>query len=97
VLTRYFLKASPGVRSIAAVFPDEVAALCRSALQSDMKWKGYFQYFNRSASLKYAMEYLGRRGTSEDPALLRAHVGDRDVGTYAIDAIRAIEQRIAAS
>lgn len=88
---------SPENRSIAGFFPDEVADLCRCALNRSTGLTGYFRHFDRSEHLRFAIGVLARHGKNADLSLLRQHVDDRNLGTRVIEAMKMIEERFTAS
>ena len=91
--TEKFMTTSVGSHRIADYFPEELAEVCRCALRTGIDLKDYSRYFSRNGILEYAMDFLARYGTGADLTLLRGYVSDLDVGTHAIRAIKAIEQR----
>ena len=91
------LKMSPENCSIASFFPDEVADLCRYALNRSTELTGYFRHFDRSEHLRFAIDVLARHGKNADLSLLRQHVDDRNLGTRVIEAMKMIEERFTAS
>ena len=97
ILTGHFMEGLPENGSIAGYFPREVTDICRCALTCSTELIGYFRLFDRNESLIYAIDLLGRYGTSAELALLRRHVNDPNLGTRAVDAMKAIEQRLTAS
>ena len=93
----HFLEMSPENRSIFGFFPDEVADLCRCALNRSTGLTGYFRHFDRIENLRFAIDILASHGKNADISLLRKHVDDPNLGTQAIEAMKTIEERVTAS
>ena len=90
----------PVERSIVNCFPCEAAEICRHALAGPVSQVGYFRHYSehhRQQNLTFAIDVLARHGNSTDPRLLRAYANDATLGTSAIAAVRAIEERMAAA
>ena len=90
----------PVERSIVNFFPGEAAEICRHALAGPVSQVGYFRHYSehdRQQNLTFAIDVLARHGNSTDLRLLRAYANDATLGTSAIAAVRAIEERMAAA
>ena len=90
----------PVERSIVNCFPCEAAEICRHALAGPVCQVGYFRHFSdhdRQQNLTFAIDVLARHGNSTDLRLLRAYANNAALGTSAIAAVRAIEERMAAA
>ncbi len=83
--------------SIVGAFPAEAVEVCRPALADPSRQVGYFgsgpSYDDRQ-NLPFAMDVLACHGISEDRNLLRGYRDDDDLGTSAIAAIKALEERL---
>lgn len=88
----------PGTEPVHAVigdvFREEVAEICRMALQFPEKQSGYFVHSSAEDSIDFAATALGRWGNLADTGLLRTFSSHQEIGAAAISAIRIIEQRL---
>lgn len=86
-------KASP---SLLQAYPERVAAACREALRHPERQTGYFGHFehHRPDVLRFAINILGRCGTTGDISLLRNLSEDLQFGTDAIAAIKQLEHAL---
>ena len=87
----------PVVHSIIDQFPDEVAAISRDALCEPDSLVGYFGTWsdsNKRENLSFAISVLKHHGTGSDRPLLREYASKPEFGDSAIDALKAIEERL---
>jgi hypothetical protein len=73
-------------------FPDEVAAIYRAALEKPTIQSGYFEFFRIDDVIEKALVDPGRFGRASDIPLLRAWIAHPDLGRFAIQAIKEIEE-----
>ena len=95
--TLHLLGDAPVVQSIVGRFPTEMADICRHALRKPEGQVGYFRYFSdhdRRQNLSFAIHVLERYGNSTDAPLLRRYASEPCLGTGAIEALQAIEDRL---
>ena len=86
----------PIVQSIIGRFPTEMADIGRHALHEPERLAGYSRHFSdhgRYQDLSFAIRILARHGNSTDAPLLRRYTSDPNLGTDAIAALQAIEER----
>jgi hypothetical protein len=84
--------SEPGVISLGQFFPDEVAEIYRAALEKPALQSGYFEFFRIEDVIEKALVNVGRFGSASDIPLLRAWSIYPDLGRFAIQAIREIEE-----
>lgn len=84
--------SEPMVTSFGQFFPDGVAAIYRAALEKLAIQSGYFEFFRVDDVIEKALVNLGRFGRTSDIPLLRAWTIHPDLGRFAIQAIREIEE-----
>jgi Nuclease-related domain len=84
--------SEPVVTSFGQFFPGEVAAIYRGALEKPTLQSGYFGFFRIEDVVEKALVNLGRFGSTSDIPLLRAWSIHPDLGRFAIQAIREIEE-----
>jgi len=84
--------SEPVVTSFGQFFPDEIAAVYRAALEKPSVQSGYFGFFRIEDVIEKALVNLGRFGGPNDIPLLRAWTVHPDLGRFAIQAIRQIEE-----
>ena len=90
------LGEEPADRSIVPSFHVEATEICRHALARRESLVGYFRHyseFHRQRDLAFSIHVLAQQGNSTDLRLLRELADDAVLGTSAIAAIRAIEDR----
>lgn len=78
--------------SIVAFLPDRFVDLCRRALRRPAEIVP-LPFFGWHDSVTYAIDVLGRHGSSVDTSLLRSYAQVSGPGTRAISAMKLIEQR----
>jgi hypothetical protein len=78
--------------SISEFFGDEVAHIYRNCLQNPSIQTGYFRFFEADAVFEFAVNGLGRYGSTLDLPLLRELVTNPTLGRAAIAAIGYLEQ-----
>lgn len=89
--------AEPPELSIVSGFPAEAVEVCRHALADPSSQIGYFgsgQSYDDLHNLPFAMDVLAGHGVSTDRELLRGYKDDAALGRTAIDAIKALEERL---
>jgi hypothetical protein len=84
--------SEPAVTSFGRFFPDEVAAIYRAALEKPTIQSGYFEFFRIEGVIEKALVNVGWFGSASDIPLLRAWSIHPDLGRFAIQAIRDIEE-----
>jgi hypothetical protein len=84
--------SEPVVTSFGQFFPDEVAAIYRAALEKPTIQSGYFEFFRIEDVIEKALVNVGRFGSASDIPLLRGWSVYPDLGRFAIQAIREIEE-----
>jgi hypothetical protein len=84
--------SEPVVTSFGQFFPDEVAAIYRAALEKPTLQSGYFEFFRIEDLMEKALVNVGRFGSASDIPLLRVWSVYPDLGRFAIQAIREIEE-----
>ncbi|TCU64630.1 nuclease-like protein [Bradyrhizobium sp. R2.2-H] len=84
--------SKPAVTSFGQFFPDEIAAIYRAALEKPTIQSGYFEFFRVDEMIEKALANLGRYGRARDIPLLRAWTVHPDLGRFAIQAIKEIEE-----
>jgi hypothetical protein len=84
--------SEPVVTSFGRDFPDEVAAIYRSALEQPARQAGYFEFFRLQDVIENALANLGHLGNASDVPLLRAWSLHPDHGHSAVRAIKMIEE-----
>lgn len=84
----------PVRRSIVRSFPEEVAGLCRHALNDPDNQQTYFTWPNVREVLAFAISVLGEVGRSSDVLMLRQLVDDECFGETAVTAIRKLEDKL---
>ena len=96
-LTRH-LRGGLTAHDIINPFPEEVTAICRDALREPDSLFGYFGTLSESGrhrNLVFAINYLKKHGAAADRPLLREYACKSALGYRAIDALKAIEERLA--
>lgn len=86
--------------SIIGCFPNQVAEVCRRALQNPSIQKGWSPVFSetdRLGVLEFALDIVGSYGEKVDLTLLREYTKNSNLGKTAIKAIKRLEERITAS
>ena len=78
--------------SIVDFLPDRMVDLCRRALSQPAEIVP-LPFFGRHDSVAYAIDVLGRHGSSVDTTLLRGYGQASELGTRAISAMKLIERR----
>jgi hypothetical protein len=84
--------SEPVVTSFGQFFPDEVAAIYRAALEKPTIQSGYFEFFRVEDVIEKALVNMGRFGSASDIPLLRVWSVHPDLGRFAIQAIKEIEE-----
>jgi hypothetical protein len=84
--------SEPVITSFGHIFPDEVAAIYRAALEKSTIQTGYFDFFRIEDVIEKALSNLGRFGDASDIQLLRLWSMHPDFGLSAILAIKTIEE-----
>ncbi len=84
--------SEPVVTALGQFFPGEVAAIYRAALEKPTLQSGYFEFFRIEDVIEKALVNVGRFGSASDIPLLRAWSILPDLGRFAIQAIREIEE-----
>jgi hypothetical protein len=84
--------SEPVITSFGHVFPDQVAAIYRAALENPAIQTGYFDFFRIEAVIEKALSVLGHFGNANDIRLLRPWLVHPDFGQSAIQAIKEIEE-----
>ena len=103
-ILKYRLESMPGQSpvegSIVSRFSDEAAEISRRSLSDPTSEVGYFQYHSSAdtkRNLEFAIGILAQHGSSTDLRLLRGYANDAALGTAAIAAVRAIDERLASA
>ena len=78
--------------SIVDFVPDRMVKLCRRALHRPEEIV-HIPFVTWDDSVAYAIDVLGRHGSSADTSLLRRYGQVSEIGTRAISAMKLIEQR----
>ena len=78
--------------SLVDFLPDRIVDLCRRALSRRTEIVP-LRFFGRDDGLAYAIDVLGRHGSSADTSLLRRYGHVSGLGTRAISAMKLIERR----
>lgn len=84
--------SEPAVTSFGQLFPDEIAAIYRAALEKPTIQSGYFEFFRIDDVIEKALVNLGRFGRTSDIPLLRGWTIHPDLGRFAVQAIKEIEE-----
>jgi Nuclease-related domain len=84
--------SEPVITSFGQVFPDQVAAIYRAALENQTIQTGYFDFFRIEDVIEKALSILGHFGDASDIRLLRLWSVHPDFGRSAIQAIKEIEE-----
>jgi hypothetical protein len=84
--------SEPVVTSFGEFFPSEIAAIYRVALENPTLQSGYFEFFRIEGVIEKALANLGRLGNVSDIPLLRIWSIYPDLGRFAIQAIKEIEE-----
>ncbi|WP_316185817.1 MULTISPECIES: nuclease-related domain-containing protein [unclassified Bradyrhizobium] len=84
--------SEPAVTSFGQFFPDEIAAVYRAALEKPTIQSGYFEFFHTEDVIEKALLTLGRFGNRSDIPMLRAWTMHPDLGRFAIQAIKEVEE-----
>jgi DNA replication protein DnaC len=82
--------------SLVRRFPLQSVLICREALRRAEQQVGYFPHAfmgDRHGVAKFSISVLGKFGDSTDLTILKAFCDDPDLGTFAIAAIRKLEER----
>jgi hypothetical protein len=85
------------VRTISQTFPDEVADICREALQRPANQISYLHTMpgDQKRTLEFAIRTIGRYGIPRDLVLLRdIYAKDPQLGPLAIEMIKNLEMRL---
>lgn len=91
---------APVERSILSRFPAEATDICRRALCDSDSQTGYFQHysdFDRRQDMTLAIDVLARHGDGADLGLIKGYADDTTLGQRAIEAVKALEKRLAPS
>jgi hypothetical protein len=80
------------ITSFGHVFPDEVAAIYRAALEKPTIQTGYFDFFRIEGVIEKAILNVGRFGDARDIRVLRLWSMHPDFARSAIQAIKEIEE-----
>lgn len=83
--------SEPVITSFGQVFPDQVAAIYRAALDNPTIQTGYFDFFRIEDVIEKALSVLGHFGDANDIRLLRLWSVRPDFGRSAVQAIKEIE------
>ena len=97
---KHLVDSTPAERSLVNAFPIEVAEICRHALAAPIDQIGHFRHYSeydRQENLTFAIDVLAKYGNSTDLRLLREYADHAALGTSAIAAVRAIEERLPAA
>lgn len=84
--------SEPVVTSFGQFYPDQVAAIYRAALEKPTTQSGYFEFFRIEDVVEKALVNLGRFGSMSDIPQLRVWTIHPDLGRFAIQAIRELEE-----
>ncbi|MDN5005546.1 NERD domain-containing protein [Bradyrhizobium sp. GCM10027634] len=84
--------SEPVVTSFGQCFPEEIAAIYRAALEKPTIQSGYFEFFRAEDVIEKALVNLGRFGSARDIPLLRVWTVHPDLGRFAVQAIKEIEE-----
>lgn len=84
--------SEPVITSFGEFFPDEIAAIYRAALENPTRQSGYFEFFRIEDVIEKALVNVGRVGNARDIPLLRVWSIYPDLGRFAIQAIKEIEE-----
>ncbi|MBN8990662.1 MAG: NERD domain-containing protein [Rhizobiales bacterium] len=84
--------SEPVVTSFGQFFPEEIAAIYRAALERPIIQSGYFEFFRAEDVTEKALVNLGRFGSARDIPLLRVWTVHPDLGRFAVQAIKEIEE-----
>jgi len=84
--------SEPAVTSFERFFPDETAAIYRAALEKPTIQSGYFEFFRIEDVIEKALVNLGRFGNASDIPLLRVWTSHPDLGRFAVQTIKEIEE-----
>ena len=91
---------APVERSILNRFPAETTDICRRALRDADNQTGYFQHhfdFDRQQDMTLALDVLAHYGDGSDLGLIKGYADDSTLGKRAIEAVRTLEERLAAT
>ncbi|MGY4399276.1 NERD domain-containing protein [Bradyrhizobium sp. USDA 3315] len=84
--------SEPVATSFRQYFPNEIAAIYRAALEKPTIQSGYFEFFRTEDVIEKALVNLGRFGGARDIPLLRVWTVHPDLGRFAVQAIKEIEE-----
>ncbi|MBR0840480.1 NERD domain-containing protein [Bradyrhizobium liaoningense] len=84
--------SEPVVTSFGQFFPDEIAAIYRAALEKPNIQSGYSDFFRIVDVIEKALVNVGRFGKANDIPMLRTLTIHPDLGRFAIQAIKEIEE-----
>lgn len=84
--------SEPVVTSFGKFFPDEIATIYRAALEKPNIQSGYSDFFRIVDVIEKALVNVGRFGKASDIPILRAWTIHPDLGRFALQAIREIEE-----
>ena len=88
------------ITSILNSFPEEVVQICRRSLAEPSRLITYYPALaqsDRRKNLIFAINVIGLYGNSTDLPMLRDTANDPDLGSSAIEAVRALDDRLASS
>jgi hypothetical protein len=80
------------VTSFGQFFSEEIAGIYRAALEKPTNQSGYFEFFRTEDVIEKALINLGRFGSARDIPLLRVWTVHPDLGRFAVQAIKEIEE-----
>jgi len=89
---RHLPGTEPVATSFGQFFPNEVAAIYRAALEKPTAQSGYFEFFRIEDVVEKALVNLGRFGSVSDIPLIRVWTIHPELGRFAIQAIRELEE-----
>ncbi len=84
--------SEPVVTSFGQFFPNELASIYRAALEKPTIQSGYFEFFRIEDVIEKALANVGRFGRASDIPLLRIWSLHPDLGRFAIQSIKEIEE-----
>jgi hypothetical protein len=84
--------SKPVVTSFGLFFPDEIAAIYRAALEKPDIQYGYSEFFRVVDVIEKALVNVGRFGKASDIPMLRAWTMHPDLGRFALQAVKEIEE-----
>lgn len=78
--------------SLWVYFSKDLSEICRQALQNSEKQKGYFEFFRLEDMIEFLLKSIGMWGNTLDIPLLRQWASQPKFGSYAIKAIKRLEE-----